>query len=362
MKTFATTLTAGFALLGAAALLAGSAAHAQALRYQRLQTMPLPGDGGWDYMTLDPKARRLYVTHATRVLVLDCDTLKIVGEIADTEGVHGVALAPTLGRGYASDGRSNAVTVFDLKTLKTQGHIGVGERPDSIVYEPKTQRVFTLNGGGDSATAIDARTNQVVGTVALGGRPEFAVADGQGLIYSNIEDNSEIVAIDARTLTIKARYPLAPLHSPSGLAMDTRNRLLFAVCDDGKMAVVNADTGKVIATPAIGNGPDAAAYDPGTGMAFSSNGEDGTLTTVARGGVRYRLRGEPIQIESYSPVQTIPTQAGARTMALDPKTHRIFLVTATAAPAAPGTPPWRRAYVPGTFTLLVYGPANAPKL
>ena len=359
MKTFATTLAAGFALLGAAALSAGQAAHSQALRYQHLQTVALPGDGGWDYMTLDPDARRLYITHATHVLVLDCDTLKMIGDIPDTQGVHGVALAPLLGRGYASDGKRNAVTVFDLKTLKTLGQIRVGERPDAIVYEPKTQRVFTFNGGGDSATAIDAKTNQVVGTLALGGRPEFAVADGQGLIYNNVEDKSEIVAIDAKTLTIKARYPLAPLESPSGLAIDTKTRRLFAVCDGGKMAVVNADTGKVIATPAIGSGPDAAACDPATGMVFSANGEDGTLTTVARGGVHYRLRGEPIHIESYSPVQTVPTQKGARTMALDPKTHRVFLVTATAAPAAPGTKPWRRSYVPGTFTLLVYGPQKA---
>ena len=347
MKNFAlpAAVTAA-ALLGPLLAPTAHAAPAQPPTYQRLQSVPLPGDGGWDYMTLDPAARRLYITHSTHVLVMDCDTLKIVGKIADTDGVHGVALAPKLGRGYTSDGKSNSVTVFDLKTLKPLAKIGVGERPDSIVYEPVTQRVFTLNGGGDSATAIDAVTGKVVGTIALGGRPEFAAVDGQGMIYDNIEDKSEIVAIDARTLTIKARYSLAPLESPSGLAIDTKHRRLFAVCDGGKMAVVNADTGKVVAAPAIGNGPDAAAYDPGTELAFSSNGEDGTLTTVARSGVGYML-------------QTVATQAGARTMALDPKTHRVFLVTATPAPAAPGTPPWRRSYVSGTFTLLVYGPQKA---
>ncbi len=350
-----------FALIAAAVLgpLFASTAHAaptQPPTYQRLQSVPLPGDGGWDYLTLDAAARRLYITHSTHVLVLNCDTLKRIGDVPGTNGVHGAALAPKLGRGYTSDGKSNSVTVFDLKTLKPLGQIGVGERPDAIVYEPVTRRVFTLNGGGNSATAIDAVTGKVLGTIALGGRPEFAVADGQGMIYDNIEDKNEIVAIDARTLTTKARYPLAPLESPSGLAMDTTHRRLFAVCDGGKMAVVNADTGKVVATPAIGDGPDAAAYDPGTGLAFSANGEDGTLTVVQQHTVPYRLRGELKLIESYAPVQTLATQAGARTLALDPKTHRVFLVTATAAPAAPGTPPWRRSYLSGTFTLLVYGP------
>lgn len=347
MKTFALTAAA---LLGPLFASTAHAAPAPPPTYQRLQSVPLPGDGGWDYMTLDPAARRLYITHSTHVLVLNCDTLKIVGEIADTNGVHGVALAPKLGRGYTSDGKSNSVTVFDLKTLKPLAQIGAGERPDSIVYEPVTQRVFTLNGGGNSATAIDAKTNKVLGTIAFGGRPEFAVADGQGMIYDNIEDKNEIVAIDAKTLTIKARYPIAPLESPSGLAMDTKNRLLFAVCDGGKMAVANADTGKLIATPAIGDGPDAAAYDPGTGLVFSSNGEDGTLTIIQPS---YDTRPNTFA------VQTVKTQTGARTLALDPKTHRVFLVTATAAPAAPGTPPWRRSYLPGTFTLLVYGPQSA---
>ncbi len=347
MKTVTLTisLTVAAPLLGPQFAHLLHAAPTPPLIYQRLSSVPLPGDGGWDYLTLDPAARRLYVTHSTHVLVLDCDTLKTIGNISGTNGVHGVALAVKLGRGYASAGKSNSVTVFDLKTLKPLAQIGVGERPDSIVYEPVTQRVFTLNGGGDSATAIDAVTGKVVGTIALGGRPESAVADGQGLIYDNIEDKSEIAAIDARTLTIKARYPLAPLESPSGLAMDTKNRRLFAVCDGGKMAVVNADTGKMIATPAIGDGPDAAAYDPGTGLVFSSNGEDGTLTVVTA--------------ENNLPVQIIATQTGARTLALDPKTHRVFLVTATPAPAAPGTPPWRRSYLPGTFTLLVYGPPEA---
>ena len=356
MKNFALIIIVA-ALLGPQ--FAPMAHAAPAPTYQRLQSVHLPGDGGWDYMTLDPATRRLYITHSTQVLVLNCDTLKIVGRIADTDGVHGVALAPKLGRGYTSDGKSNSVTVFDLKTLKPLAQVRVGERPDSIVYEPVTQRVFTLNGGGDSATAIDAVTGKVVGTIALGGRPEFAVADGQGMVYDNIEDKNEIVAIDARTLTIKARYSLAPLESPSGLAIDTKHRRLFAVCDGGKMAVMNADTGKVVATPAIGDGPDAAAYDPATELAFSANGEDGTLTTVARSGVDYMLRGAPVTTENYSPLQTVATQAGARTMALDPKTHRVFLVTATPAPAAPGTPPWRRTYVPGTFTLLVYGPQKA---
>ena len=205
--------------------------------------------------------------------------------------------------------------------------------------------MFTFNGGSNNATAIDALTGKVVGTIPLGGRPEFAAVDGKGMVYDNIEDKGEVVALDARTLTVTHRWPLAPLESPSGLAIDAKSRRLFAVCDGRKMAVVNADTGKVTAAPAIGDGPDAAGFDPGARLAFSSNGQDGTLTVIHE--------DTP---DSYRVAQTVPTQAGARTMALDTKTHHVFLVTATPGPATPGAPPWRRSYVPGTFTLLVVGP------
>jgi len=333
------------AALGLLTSVPAPAAPAAPSSYHLIQKMVLGGEGGWDYLTVDPDARRLYISRGTHVMVLDADTYKVIGDIPDTKGVHGIALAPKLGRGFTSNGQSNTVTIFDLKTLKAIGTAPTGDRPDAILYDPATRRVFTFNGGGNSATAINAVTGKVLGTIPLGGRPEFAAADGVGMIYDNIEDKGQIVAIDAKTLAIKHRWSLAPLESPSGLAMDTKSRRLFAVCDGRKMAAVSADTGRVVASPAIGDGPDAAAFDPGARLAFSSNGEDGTLTVLRE--------ASP---DSYRPVQTVPTQAGARTMALDTKTHRVFLVTAQPGPTTPGAPPWRRAYVPGTFTLLVFGP------
>lgn len=336
-----------FVPLAALGLLVSVPAHAApsaSSSYHLIQKITLGGEGGWDYLTVDADARRLYISRGTHVMVVNADTYKIIGDIPNTAGVHGIAFAPKLGRGFTSNGQSNTVTIFDLKTLKPIGAAPTGDRPDAILYDPATRRVFTFNGGGNSATAIDAQTGKVVGTIPLGGRPEFAASDGKGMVYNNIEDKGEIVAMDAKALTLKRRWPLAPLASPSGLVMDTKNRRLFAVCDGQKMAVVNADTGKIVATPAIGDGPDAAAFDPETGLAFSSNGQDGTLTVVRE--------QTP---DSYRVVQTVPTQVGARTLALDTKTHRVFLVTATPGPATPGAPPWRRAYVSGTFTLLVVG-------
>ncbi len=342
--------------LAALALAASSAqaAPAPVPNYHLLQKVTLGGEGGWDYLNVDPDARRIYISRGSHVMVVDADTYKVVGDIPNTNGVHGIAIASKLGKGFISDGRDNAVTIFDLKTLKTLGTVAVGTGPDCIIYEPKTQRVFTFNGRSSDATAVDAKTGTVVGTIALGGRPEYAAVDGAGMVYDNLESTSEVVAIDAQTLAIKNRWPVAPAESPSGLAIDARNRALFSVCDDGKMAVSNADTGKVTIAP-IGNGPDAAAFDPGTGLAFSSNGQDGTLTVLKDSSLPLSLRGEPSAIESCTALQTVPTQAGARTMALDTKTHRVFLVTATPDPANPGEGR-RRNYVPGSFTLLVVGP------
>ena len=327
-----------------AACVPAGAAPAAPAPYHLIQKVVLGGEGGWDYLTVDPDARRLYISRGTHVMVLNADTANVVGDIPNTSGVHGIALAPTLGKGFTSNGRDNTVTIVDLKTLKPLGTVAVGQRPDCIIYEPATKRVFTFNGGSNDATAIDAQTGKVLGTIALGGRPEFAAVDGKGMVYDNIEDKSQVVAIDAKALTVKATWPIAPLESPSGLAIDAKNRRLFAVCDGAKMAVVDADTGKVVATPAIGNGPDAAGFDPGAGLAFSSNGQDATLTVLHEDAPG-----------AYTVVQNVPTQAGARTMALDTKTHHVFLVTATPGPSTPGAPPWRRAYVPGTFTLLVLG-------
>ncbi len=315
--------------------------------YHLLKKVVLGGEGFWDYLISDSAARRVYISRGTHVMVVDADSFAVVGDIPGTDGVHGIALAPELGRGFTSNGRTNTVTIFDLYTLKVLGTAPTGEGPDAIVYDPASQRVFTLNGHGGSATAIDGASGTVAGTVTLGGRPEFAAADGQGHIYNNLEDKSELLQIDAKKLTVTARWPLAPCESPSGLALDREHRRLFAGCHNQMMAVVDADSGKVLATPAFGQGVDANAFDPGTQFAFSSNG-DGTLNIVHE--------DSP---EKITPVASVATQRGARTMALDLKTHRVFLVTAEFGPPPAPTPehphPWPQA-VPGTFTLLVFEP------
>ena len=308
--------------------------------YKVIKTVPVAGEGGWDYITVDSAARRLYVSHATHVVVFDADTYAVVGDIPDTQGVHGIALAPDLGRGLVSDGRANTATIFDLKTLKTIGTVKTGTNPDAIVYEPVTKRVFTLNGRSSDATAINAADGTVLGTIPLGGKPEFAVADGKGTIYVNIEDTSELVHLDAQKLTVLHRWPLAPCKEPSGLAMDLKNRRLFAGCDNAMMAVVDADSGKVIATPAIGEGVDANAFDPETNFAFSSNGQAGTLTVVHE--------DSP---DKFTVVENVPTKKSARTMGLDLKTHHIFLPAADFDPPAEGER--RPKMKPGSMVLLV---------
>jgi len=317
------------------------------LNYHLLKKVVLGGEGFWDYLICDSDARRVFISRGTHVMVVDADNYTVVGDIPGTDGVHGIALAPEFGRGFTSNGRSNTVTIFDLKTLKVLGTAPTGEGPDAIVYDPASKRVFTLNGHGGSATAIDAASGAPAGTITLGGRPEFAAADGLGHIYNNLEDKSELLQIDSKNLTITARWPLAPCEEPSGLAIDTKQRRLFAGCHNQMMAVVDADSGKVLVTPAIGQGVDANAFDPGTGLAFSSNG-DGTLTIVHE-----ESPGK------FTPLTNVPTQRGARTMALDLKTHRIFLVTAEFGPPPAPTPEHphpRPPAIPGSFTMLVFGP------
>jgi DNA-binding beta-propeller fold protein YncE len=313
--------------------------------YHLLKQTKTGGEGGWDYLTVDPQSRRLYISRSDHVQILDVDTGSKVGEIANTPGVHGIALAPRLGRGFTSNGREGTVTIFDLKSLKELGRPKVGTGPDAILFDPASKRVFTFNGRSQDATAIDAASGQVAGTIALGGKPEFAVSDGKGEIFVNIEDKSELLALDPRHLTVLHRWPLAPGEEPSGLALDRAHRRLFAVCGNQKMVVVDADSGKVVATPPIGRGPDACTFDPKTGRAFSSNGRDGTLTVIHEDGP-----------DRFSEVATVPTQVGARTMAIDEKTGRIILVTAEVAPTPAGTEaPRRRSFVPGSFTVLVVG-------
>jgi DNA-binding beta-propeller fold protein YncE len=327
------------ALVAGLVIVSASLALAAATGYRVLSDINIGGDGGWDYLTVDAAARRLYVSHATHVVVIDIDSLAVVGDIPDTPGVHGVTLAPELNRGFVSNGRSNNVTIFDLKTLKVVGQAPTGENPDSIRYDAVSGRVFTFNGRSNNATAIDANTGRVVGTIALGGKPEFSMADGKGTVFVNIEDTSEMVAIDAAKLTVTKRYSLSPCSEPSGLAFDAKDRTLFSVCSNRMMVVSNPETGKVLATPAIGAGSDGVAFDSGTGDVLSSNG-DGTVTVVRQTGGQWTV------------AENIATERGARTIAVDEKTHRAFLPTAKTMPAQGNARP---AYVPDTFKVLVIG-------
>jgi len=334
-------LISGFLLVGA---MTGLAARSG---YHLVKKILLGGEGSWDYLSFDPGSRRLYIARATRVIVLDVDQGTVVGEIPNTPGVHGIALAPELNRGFTSNGAAASVTIFDLKTLKELGQTKTtGENPDAILYDPASKRVFTFNGRGRNSTAIDAATGAVAGTVPLDGRPEFAVADGRGRLYVNLEDKSEELAIDSQALKILARWKMAPCEEPSGLAIDVEHRRLFAGCRNQIMGVMDADTGKVVATVPIGRGVDANAFDPGTQLAFSSNG-DGTLTVIHE--------DSP---DKFSVLENVETQRAARTMALDPKTHNVFLVTAEFGPAPAATPQMPRprpTILLNTFVVLVFG-------
>ncbi|MGB7231522.1 MAG: YncE family protein [Candidatus Acidiferrum sp.] len=328
-------------ILGATLLSRASAPLPGPSGYHLIKTVPVPGDEGWDYLAVDSEARRVYISHGSRVVVMNADTYAIEGDIPDTAGVHGIALAPSLGRGFVSAGRANMAVIFDLKSLKTLGTVKTDTNPDAIVYDDVTKRVFTMNGRGQNTTAINAADGSVAGTLALGGKPEFAAADGKGSIYVNIEDKSELVQFDAEKLTETHRWPLAPCKSPSGLSMDVKNRRLFSVCDEKVMAVTDADTGKIVATPAICEGPDASAFDPATGYAFASCG-DGNLTVIHE--------DSP---DKFTVVENVPTKRSARTMGLDLKTHKIFLSSAEFDPPAPGE---RRGKMkPGSFAILVVG-------
>lgn len=283
--------------------------------YQIVKKIPIKGQGGWDYLIVDENARRLFVSHGTEVKVLDVDSGAEIGTITNTLGVHGIALADDADRGFVSDGQTSTVTIFDLKTLKAIAEVPTGKKPDAIIYDPATSRVFAFNGGSDNATVLSAKDGKVVGTVPLGGGPEFAVADGKGYVFNNLEDQSAVVKVNSRKLTVEERWPTAPCESPSSLAMDQKNRRLFIGCRNRLMAVMNADSGKVIATLPIGDHVDAGAFDPGSGLVFTSNG-DGTLSVFHEDGP-----------DKYTPVQTVTTIPRARTMALDRRTGKIFLST-----------------------------------
>jgi YVTN family beta-propeller protein len=326
------------------ALMLFGAAGATSDGYHLLKTIPIPGDGGWDYVAVDEAARRVYVSHATQVEVLDADSGELKGRVADTAGVHGIALAPEFGRGFTSNGRSNTVTVFDLKTLQPLATVPTGKNPDAILFDRATKRVFAFNGGGASATVIDAATNQVVGTMELGGQPEFAGADGAGHVFVNIEDRGEVLKLDSRGLKVLARWPITPAKLPVSLAVDAPNRRLFVGCRSQALLVLDADDGKVVASLPIGARVDATAFDPQTKLIFSSCG-DGTVSVVRQDGP-----------DRYATVETVKTRPGSKTMGLDPRTHRLFLPAAEYQPADGKAPPARPAMVPGSFCVLVFGP------
>jgi DNA-binding beta-propeller fold protein YncE len=334
--------------LGAAMILSVAALTMAAASpsYHVTATYKVGGEGGWDYLTADADARRVYISRGTHVMVLDADSGKSVGDIADTPGVHGIALAPELGRGFTSNGREGTVSIFDIKTLALITKVKAGDNPDAILYDPATKRVFTFNGRSQDSTAIDGASGKVLGTIKLDGKPEFAASDAKGEIFANIEDKSELVAIDPNKLEVKAKWPLAPCTEPSGLSIDRKHRRLFVGCDNKMMAVVDADSGKVVATPAIGEGVDATNFDPGTDLAFASCGE-GELTVV-----------KEESPDKFSVAENVSTQRGARTLALDGKTHNVFVVTADFGPAPAATadnPHPRRSIVPDSFVVLVVG-------
>jgi len=315
--------------------------------YHVIKKYKLGGEGGWDYLTLDPESRHLFISRGTHVIVIDADSGKPVGDIPDTPGVHGIAIASEFNRGFTSNGREGTVSIFDLKTLALITKVkDVGENPDAILYDPTTKRVFTFNGRSHDSTAIDAASGKIVGKIPLDGKPEFGVSTGAGEIFVNIEDKSELTAFDPQALKVKSTWPLAPCQEPSGLAMDIKNRRLFSGCDNKMMAVVNADTGKVITTVPIGDGVDANRFDPETHLAFASCGE-GVLTVV-----------KEESPDKYSVLQNASTQARARTMELDSKDHQIYLVTAEFGPKPAPTadqPNPRLPVLPDSFVVLVMG-------
>jgi YVTN family beta-propeller protein len=315
--------------------------------YHLLTKIEVGGDGGWDYLYADPDLHRLYVSHGTKVEVIDTETDKKIAEIGNLKGIHGIAVANEFGRGFISDGRDNSVTIFDTKTNQAIGKVNTGTNPDAIIYDPASKRVFAFNGGSKNATAIDAANGNVAGTIDLGGKPEFAASNEKGMVFVNIEDKSEVAAFDSKTLAVKSHWSLAPSgEEPSGIAIDLKNHLIFSVCSNKTMVVVNTDTGKVVGNAAIGQGTDAAGFDDKDKFAFASNGE-GTLTVVREDAP-----------DKFTVVENVPTQRSARTMAFDPKTHKVYLSTAqfgpTPAPTADRPRP-RPPVLPNSFTILVYG-------
>ena len=311
--------------------------------YHFIKEIPVSGEGGWDYCSVDSAGQRLYVSHGSEVVVIDLARDQVAGVITNTPGVHGLAPAPELGRGFVSCGRENKAAIVDLKTLQILSKVDTGQNPDGMLYEPGQQEAYMFNGRGQSATVIDAKAGKVVATIPLGGKPEFAQADPKaGRVYDNIEDKNEVAVIDTKTHTVVTNWPIAPAEEASGMAIDLKNHRLFLGCGGSKtMVMMDSTSGKVITSVPIGQGVDANAFDPGTQLAFASCG-DGT-TTIAH-------EDSP---DKLTVVQTLETQRGSRTMTIDPQTHRIYL--AAAKFEAPAEGQRRGKMVPGSFKILVYG-------
>ena len=340
-----------FAILGMG-LLTSTALAANKPNYHVAATWKLAGEGNWDYLTLDSNAHRLYIARGTRIQVISTDTGEPIGEVAGLGGAHGVALDREAHRAYATSGKTNSVVVFDTQTLKPIGEpIAVGEKPDAILIEPTTKRVWAFDADSNAVSIIDPQTAKVVQTVALGGNPEFGVADGAGHVWVNIESTSEVVELDAADGKVLRRCALSPGKEPTGLAYDAKHGLLYSGCANKTMSVVDAATGKLVTTIPIGEGVDAATFDPNRGLAFSSNGRDGTLSIIGVDGPNLAL------------LNTIATHSGARTMALDPQTGDVFVVGADYAPAQPtanGGRSQRPRTVPGSVVVLKLEPDIAP--
>ncbi len=331
-----------FALLSLAVAVSAFAA------WSVVRHIPIGGTGGWDYVAIDSVSRRAYVSHSDRVEVVDIDAGKVVGLIPDTPGVHGIAIDHAGGRGFISSGRVSMMTIFDLKTLKRINDVkSTGDNPDAIMFDPATNHVLTFNGRGKNATVFDTH-GKVVATIALGGKPEFGVSDGRGRVFVNIEDTNELAVIDAKTNVVAERWKLAPCESPSGLAIDRKHHRLFTVCGNEMMAIVDATNGKIVTTVPTGKGTDAAVFDDEKQLAFASNGQSATLTVVHE--------STP---DKYEVLDNVATQRSARTMALDTKTHHIFLPAAKFGDAPAPTeknPRPRPPVVPGSFELLEVAP------
>lgn len=338
-------------LIALATLIPGGAALAQtaaaAKSYHLLNTIAIGGEGGWDYLTVDPAGERLYVSHGTQVEVIDLNTRKVIGTILNTPNVHGIDVVPMAGRGYITCGRANQCVVFDLKTLKAIGApISTGPKPDALLYDAFSQRVFLFSNAGGKSTVLDAKTGAVLGTAELGGDVEAPASDGKGSIFANIEDKNEIIEFDAKTLKVKQRHKLAPGEEPTGLGYDAKNNRLFSGCHNEKLVVTNSKTGKQVAVLPVGKGVDGVVFDASTQNIITSNGS-GTLTVIHQ--------DTP---NNYTVVANVPTAPGAKTIALDPKTHHLFTCTADYGPApatTPENPNPRPNIVPGTFRVLEYG-------